>query len=73
MNTDKENFWRVLKGEEGIMRFRCRIGIHKWTTWTVFSESRLYGGKGTKFHYRKTCVCCKLVGGMNKIIKHERN
>ncbi len=32
-STDKENTIRILKGQDPIQKFRCRLGIHRWTAW----------------------------------------
>ena len=30
---DKENTLRMVKGQDPIQKIRCRIGIHRWTSW----------------------------------------
>lgn len=33
---DKENALRILKGQDKIQRLRCRLGWHRWTTWSFY-------------------------------------
>ena len=37
---NKENTWRTLKDLPPIMNWKCRLGWHRWTTYTVNERSQ---------------------------------
>lgn len=65
MNTDQENMWRTLKDEPGIMKFRCKIGWHRWS---VYAEDTSCGTSGmfkgsqyyTRVFFKKQCAYCNI-------------
>lgn len=38
----KENVWRALKDLKPIQSWKCRIGWHRWTNYTIESRERDY-------------------------------
>jgi hypothetical protein len=58
-----ENLIRVLSGEKMIMNWRCRIGWHRWTTWT-FDKKTLnpmtFDSNGTGYMH-SNCVDCNML------------
>jgi hypothetical protein len=38
MDINKENTLRVLKGQEPIQNIRCRLGWHRWTSWSYIER-----------------------------------
>lgn len=48
-----ENTMRVLKGQDPIQKFRCRMNWHRWTAWSV-SEADWNRGM---MHDLAKCYC----------------
>jgi hypothetical protein len=57
-----ENLIRVLSGEKMLMNWKCRIGWHRWTTWTHDQRSMnpiTFEVNGTGFMHSH-CVDCNM-------------
>ena len=58
-----ENLIRILSGEKMIMSWRCRLGWHRWTTWTHDKKTlnpMTFDSNGTGYMHCE-CVDCKML------------
>lgn len=72
-----ENLVRALKGEKMIQNWRCRIGWHRWTTWTY--EPRKINainfdleGSGAMFCTCADCNMQRVEWPKSKTIKRDK-
>ena len=56
----KENTARILKGQDPVQSFRCRVlKWHRWTSWGIIEEDWQQGRMGARM--RCNCADCGLV------------
>ena len=58
-----ENLVRVLSGEKMLMNWRCRLGWHRWTTWTHDPRTlnpMTFEASGTGLMHT-TCADCNMM------------
>jgi hypothetical protein len=54
----KENTMRVLKGQFPIQKLRCRMGWHRWTSWTIVNRAHANGFSDYPSYAECHCADC---------------